>query len=264
MSSDARINVSSVILIYVHIEEMLMLSRAAHCTEQTGLVDFVLKVVNERHFADDEIFAAIETAENEMLQQGIVAVGDICNNELTIPQKNKGRLQYHNFIEASGFPPSVAEQRFKRAADFYKSYSDNFSANSIVPHAPYSVSPEMFGMINDFPGNYSQYREWLKDQEQLPVSSFKSPVDNGRSGETGNQQPVTGNNKKPSFKDKREFDLLEKEIADLTKEKEMITGKLNNSKTPFEELQQLSLRIGELTKSLDEKEIRWLELSEVV
>ncbi len=120
------------------------------------------------------------------------------------------------------------------------------------------------GVINDFPGNYSQYRDWLKDQEQLPVSSFKLPVDNGRSEETGNQQPVTGNNKKPSFKDKREFDLLEKEIADLTKEREMITNKLNNSKTPFEELQQLSIRIGELTKSLDEKEIRWLELSEVV
>ena len=127
------------------------------------------------------------------------------------------------------------------------------------------------GVINDFPGNYSQYREWLKDQEQLPVSSFKSPVGNGRSEETGNQQPTVtqseakgGNTKKPSFKDKREFDLLEKEIADLTKEKEMITDKLNNSKTPFEELQQLSIRIGELTKLLDEKEIRWLELSEVV
>jgi ABC transport system ATP-binding/permease protein len=120
------------------------------------------------------------------------------------------------------------------------------------------------GVINDFPGNYSQYRDWLKDQEQLPVSSFKLPVDNGRSEETGNQQPVTGNKKKPSFKDKREFDLLEKEIADLAKEKEMITGKLNNSRTPFDELQQLSIRIGEVTKLLDEKEIRWLELSEVV
>jgi ABC transport system ATP-binding/permease protein len=120
------------------------------------------------------------------------------------------------------------------------------------------------GVINDFPGNYSQYRNWLKDQEQLPVSSFKLPVDNGRSEETRNQQPVTGNKKKPSFKDKREFELLEKEIADLSKEKEMITGKMNNSKTPFEELQQLSIRIGEVTKLIDEKEIRWLELSEVV
>ena len=121
--------------------------------KQTGLVDFVLKVVYERHFEEREIWQAIEKAENEMLNSGIVAVGDICNNVLTIPQKNKQRLLYHNFIEASGFPSTVAEHRFKRAVDFYNSYADHFPASSIVPHAPYSVSPEMFAMINAFPGN---------------------------------------------------------------------------------------------------------------
>ena len=121
--------------------------------KQTGLVDFVLQVVNERHFEEAEILSAIEKAENEMLQNGIVAVGDICNNTLTISQKTKGRLQYHNFIEASGFPPAVAEQRFKRATDFYNAYAAVGNANSIVPHAPYSVSPEMFELINNFPDN---------------------------------------------------------------------------------------------------------------
>ena len=121
--------------------------------KQTGLVDFVLQVVNERHFDETEILSAIEKGENEMLQNGIVAVGDICNNTLTISQKTKGRLQYHNFIEASGFPPAVAEQRFKRAVDIYNSYAAVGHANSIVPHAPYSVSPDMFGMINNFPNN---------------------------------------------------------------------------------------------------------------
>jgi len=121
--------------------------------KQTGLVDFILKVVNERHFEDEQILSAIENAENEMLQNGIVAVGDICNNTFTIQQKIKGRLQYHNFIEASGFPPAVAEMRFKRAVDFYNTYASSLPANSIVPHAPYSVSPEMFSMINEFPGN---------------------------------------------------------------------------------------------------------------
>jgi ATP-binding cassette subfamily F protein uup len=57
---------------------------------------------------------------------------------------------------------------------------------------------------------------------------------------------------------------LAKEIADLTKEKGLITEKLNSGSTPFEELQQLSHRIGEVTKLLDEKELRWLELSEIV
>ena len=121
--------------------------------KHTGLVDFVLKVINERHFSDDEILDAIEKAEKEMLQNGIVAVGDICNNTLTIAQKAKGNLLYHNFIEASGFPQSVAALRFKRATDIYNTYVEKFSATSIVPHAPYSVSPEIFKMINAFPGN---------------------------------------------------------------------------------------------------------------
>ncbi len=121
--------------------------------KHTGLVDFILKVVNERHFDETAILAAIEKGENEMLQNGIVAVGDICNNAFTIPQKVKGRLRYHNFIEASGFPPAVAAMRFQLTETFYRSYAALLPANSIVPHAPYSVSPEMFAMINEFPNN---------------------------------------------------------------------------------------------------------------
>jgi len=127
------------------------------------------------------------------------------------------------------------------------------------------------GMINNFPGNYSQYRDWLKYQEQLPVKGSPLPVKKDTVNETGNMKPVVtqseakgGNKKNPSFKEKREFELLEKEISDLTKEKELISNKLNNSNTPFEELQKLSLRIGEITQLLDEKEFRWLELSDVV
>jgi len=57
---------------------------------------------------------------------------------------------------------------------------------------------------------------------------------------------------------------LEKEIAELSKEKETITEKLNSGTAPFEELQQLSHRITEVTTLLDEKELRWLELSEAL
>ena len=66
--------------------------------EQTGLVDFVFKVVTERHFSESEILKAIEDAEEEMIQNGIVAVGDICNNTLSISQKQKKQdriLQFH-------------------------------------------------------------------------------------------------------------------------------------------------------------------------
>lgn len=121
--------------------------------KHTGLVDFVLKVITERHFDEAVILEAIEKAEDEMLKNGIVAVGDICNNTLTLPQKIKRKLRYHNFIEVSGFPPAVAIERFKKAVDIYNTYAADLNANSIVPHAPYSVSPDLFGMINDFAGN---------------------------------------------------------------------------------------------------------------
>jgi aminodeoxyfutalosine deaminase len=111
-----------------------------HIPKHTGLVDFVLKVVTERHFAEHDILEAIEDAEDEMLQNGIVAVGDICNNTLTIPQKNKGRLAYHNFIEASGFIPTLAKERFDKSLEILQEYqaTNNQKRETIAPHAPYS------------------------------------------------------------------------------------------------------------------------------
>lgn len=109
------------------------------------------------------------------------------------------------------------------------------------------------GAIRDFPGNYSQYRlQQTKDETSIK-----------RTEEKQTEQPAKEKNRQQlTFKEKREFELLEKEISDLSKEKETITEKLNSGSTSFEELQQLSVRIGEVTRLLDEKELRWLELSE--
>jgi aminodeoxyfutalosine deaminase len=139
-------------------------------SEGTGLGKFVLNVVQQRHlptgqagFPEEEILQAIEKAEDEMLVNGIVAVGDICNNALTVAQKTKGRIYYHNFIEASGFNPQIAQQRFQQAKDIYEKYREVFfkndqyptlAAGSIVPHAPYSVADELWKLIINFPGNH--------------------------------------------------------------------------------------------------------------
>ena len=123
--------------------------------EKTGLVDFVFKVVNERHFPESEILSAIEKAENDMIKNGIVAVGDICNNTLTLPQKRKEQLYYYNFIEASGWLPSIANSRLDRAKQIFESYSNQKlqtkkGLQSIVPHAPYSVSQFLWQNIKPF------------------------------------------------------------------------------------------------------------------
>lgn len=110
------------------------------------------------------------------------------------------------------------------------------------------------GIIKDFPGNYSLYRLERKDETEelfLKKEAAPSPV-------------AIKKDKRVSFKDKREFELLEKEIADLTIEKETISEKLGAGNLPFEELQTLSNRIGEVANLLDKKEMRWLELSEMI
>ena len=124
------------------------------------------------------------------------------------------------------------------------------------------------GVIRDFPGNYSQYREAVANGEQSGMGSLMSPDLNGQPGNnkqqvTNKKQETTGIKRQLTYKEKREFELLEKEIAALNAEKIIVSQQLNNGKTPFNELQQLSLRIGEITRLLDEKELRWLEISEL-
>jgi cytosine/adenosine deaminase-related metal-dependent hydrolase len=137
--------------------------------EKTGLIGFVWQVIRNRHFADEEILQAIEKGEEEMLQNGIVAVGDICNNVLTVPQKAKGRLRYHNFIEASGFVNAIASERFQRALDIYTAYANLSPFNSIVPHAPYSVAEDLWKKIIDFPGNQLLT---IHNQETIPENEL--------------------------------------------------------------------------------------------
>lgn len=123
--------------------------------EQTGLVDFVFKVVTERHFPDEAITEAIALAEKKMIENGTVAVGDICNNIATLGQKQKGNLAYYNFIETSGWAPEVAQTRFERSRDFYEVFESIQHAtyktqNSLSPHAPYSVSDELWKLMQPY------------------------------------------------------------------------------------------------------------------
>ncbi len=110
------------------------------------------------------------------------------------------------------------------------------------------------GVVRDFPGNYSQYR----------LQQSKEEVTIRKPEEKQTEQPAKEKNRRQlTFKEKREFEMLEKEISELSKEKAAVTEKLNSGTTAFDELQQLSLRIGEITRLLDEKELRWLELSDI-
>jgi ATP-binding cassette subfamily F protein uup len=120
------------------------------------------------------------------------------------------------------------------------------------------------GVVKDFPGNYTQYRMTVKEKEMMSQDKWQMTQKKQTAVTTINQKPPTIQKRQPSFKEKRQFERLEKEIADLSKEKLTVTEKLNDSATPFNELGQLSIRIGEIDSILNEKELKWLELSEIV
>jgi len=117
------------------------------------------------------------------------------------------------------------------------------------------------GVIRDFPGNYSQYRIWQKEQEKKDAEAKVRAAETKKL--TEEKTEVKKEKKKLSYKEQREFEQLEKDIPALELEKTAISEKMSNPSLAYEELQKLSARITEVTNLLEEKEMRWLELSEL-
>ena len=120
------------------------------------------------------------------------------------------------------------------------------------------------GIIKDFPGNYSLYRESARDSNQTSPNEEVTQTAKEDSLPVKKDQKDTAGKRKPSFKEKREFEQLQKEIDELNIEKATITERLNSKNTPYQDLQDLSIRIGVVNQLIDEKELRWLELSEII
>ena len=131
------------------------------------------------------------------------------------------------------------------------------------------------GEIKDFPGNYTQYREWQK-LEDKKSAELKEAAQKATASRNGNNAPTpspTGKSqrdpnaapqkRKMTFKEKQEFAQLEKDIEALTAEKESIETALSSGSVSVEQITEMSKRLPILNEELDEKEMRWLELSEL-
>ena len=110
------------------------------------------------------------------------------------------------------------------------------------------------GEVQDFPGNYTQYREYQQLKPKAEVESKEKTVKKDYHNET---------RRRMSFKEKREFEMLEKEIEALNSEKEKIETALSSGTISVDEITEMSKRLPILNEELDEKEMRWLELSEL-
>ena len=129
---------------------------------------------------------------------------------------------------------------------------DRFFMDKIVDHL---FVFEGDGIIKDFPGNYSDYRDWLEDKEKEQRAPEKRE-------KPAKPKPVKEGIRKLNFNEKRELDQLEKDIAQLEEEKQLLEKEMNSGDYSSNDLVQKSKRHGEIRELLDEKELRWLELSD--
>lgn len=114
------------------------------------------------------------------------------------------------------------------------------------------------GIVRDFPGSYSDYRSWRQERDAEKANAEAEK----KSSAANSWKPRREKSDKMTFKERKEFESLAGEIADLEKEKREIEEMLNSGNLGVEELTQKSQRISEVLSLLDEKEMRWLELSE--
>lgn len=125
------------------------------------------------------------------------------------------------------------------------------------------------GEIQDFPGNYTQYREWSRMQakdeaeQAKPAKSGNATAENDGVG-TAKRDANFENKRKMSYKEKREYEQLTQEIDALTEEQKKLEEELCSGNLSVEELTEKSKRLPEIKDELDEKEMRWLELAEML
>ena len=135
----------------------------------TGLSEFVKQIIPKRAATLEVIEEAIEAAETEMYNNGIVAVGDICNTADTIAAKTKGKLAYYNFIEIYGLDPLLAAQKMNEGLLLQAQFEAVHLKAVVVPHAPYSVPSALLQLLAK---KYGSHTVSMHNQETKAENDF--------------------------------------------------------------------------------------------
>ena len=136
-----------------------------------GFLDFVSAIKERNKFNEEVIQNAIIKAEKQMMKNGIVAVGDICNTTDTLLQKQKGNLLYYNFIETFQINEKKIKETLTSAKVIRNEFRNSGMKATIVPHAPYSVPTKLMEEINNSFDNEDElltiHMQETSDENQL-------------------------------------------------------------------------------------------------
>jgi cytosine/adenosine deaminase-related metal-dependent hydrolase len=135
----------------------------------TGLQEFVKQIVGLRKVEDAIIQEAIISAEDEMYHNGIVAVGDICNTIDTLSIKQKHKLAYYSFVELYDLDPTRAKDKINAGLKLQEAFEQNCVRASLVPHAPYSVSFNLWKLLSNYFGAHTIS---MHNQETMDENEF--------------------------------------------------------------------------------------------
>lgn len=119
------------------------------------------------------------------------------------------------------------------------------------------------GVVKDFVGSYSEYREYIKEKEKQARAREREIAQKEAQKKAAQEPQVQQKKRKLSYKEQRELEQLEKELQELEGEKKALEEKLSGGELQGQELSDASIRIGEVMALLDEKEMRWLELNDI-
>lgn len=163
---------------HCHLELSCLRGRISPGAQLDGFISQVQKEkAGKTH--PEEIHEAIILAEQEMMQEGIVATGDISNTADTFGIKGNQKMIYHSFIEVFGSDPDRADKIFGKALNLYELAQEKGLSASIVPHSPYSVSMKLFGLIRGFAvrtGGIMSMHHQESEDENLYFNSGDGPV----------------------------------------------------------------------------------------
>ena len=137
----------------------------------TGLTEFIKRVISQRDFAAEVIEEAVRSADKQMQEEGIVAVGDISNMLDTLETKKHSPIRYYTFVECFDlFQSDVTEHYLQTYLSRHEAFATiPHGKTSLTPHAPYSVSPEMFEAI---------FRQNIGKDVTVSIHNQETPAEN--------------------------------------------------------------------------------------